>query len=88
MFEKAKQIFAWFQRNERHLSTPLFIAGFINDIFTTGHMPFSYALYLFGAYILIAAMATIAAHGLYVHDAEEGMVLKTARVLLSLLAQY
>jgi hypothetical protein len=86
--EKGREVVAWFQRNERHLSTPLFVAGFINDIFTTGHMPFSYALYLFGAYIIIAAVSTIIAHGLYVHTAAEGGFLRTARVLLALLAQF
>ncbi len=100
MIVRIKKCIEWFQRNERHLSTPLFVAGFINDAFTLRLVPFSYAVLLFGGYSVVAALATIGSHYLHARadaasadgtineSSKEPPVLKTIRVLLALLAQF
>jgi Protein of unknown function (DUF2914) len=88
VIKKGKELYAWFQRNERHLSAPIFVAGFVTDLFTVAPLSILYAVELYGLYLVIAALATIGGHYLHVHDPEEGVVLRSTRVVLSLVAQF
>lgn len=50
------------ERHERTLSSVFFLAGLASDLLTFTLLPLSYIVILFGAYLLIAALATTAAH--------------------------
>jgi hypothetical protein len=88
LFIKIKGIQEWLQRNERHISAPIFIAGFISDLFTVAPLSITYAVYLYGIYLVVAFLAAIGAHYLHVRMEEEGPVLRGTRIMLSLVAQF
>jgi hypothetical protein len=89
MITRLRGILGWIQKYERHLSAPVFIAGFLNDVFLTyGRLELASAMLVFGLYVIVAAAATIASHYLYAHRGTEGWKLRSLRVLLSLLAQF
>ncbi|MBA3789392.1 DUF2914 domain-containing protein [Patescibacteria group bacterium] len=85
---RLRTFLAWVQKNERHLSAPVFVSGFIFDLFTVGRLSLSHAVVLYGSYVVAAALTTIGAHYLYVHSEHEGWFFRTLRTLLSLAAQF
>ena len=66
----------------------MFVAGFISDLITVVPLSLTNAIYLYGFYLGISAVATIASHYLFVRDAQEGPFLKGVRIVLSLAAQF
>ena len=88
MTQKIQRLFAWLQKNERHISAPMFVMGFITDLVTVVPLSLQSAIYLYGVYLTISAVATISSHYLFVHDAQEGPWLRALRILLSLAAQF
>ncbi len=89
MLARLHKVLSWVQEHERHLSAPIFIAGFLNDVFFTyGRLALADAMVVFGTYVVIAAFATIGAHYLYTRRGTEGWKLRALRTFLSLLAQF
>ncbi len=86
--QKIKDIFAWLRKNERHISTAVFVCGTTTDILTLTSVSISYAVFLLGVYILVAVAATIIEHYLYIHEEVEGSFLKGLRVTLAFLAEF
>ncbi len=83
-----QRVLNWLRKNERHISAPIFILGFITDLFTVAPLPVTSAVYLYGSYLVVAFFASIGAHYLFVRREEEGWFLRSLRVVLSLAAQF
>ena len=66
----------------------MFVAGFVSDLLTVVPLSIQNAVYLYGFYLCISAIATIGSHYLFVRDAQEGPFLKGIRIVLSLAAQF
>jgi hypothetical protein len=83
-----QKLFTWLRKNERHVSTAVFIGGTTSDILTLTHVSISYAVTLLGIYTAVAIVATIFEHYLYIHEAEEGPFLRGLRVTLAFVAEF
>ncbi|CAM6001434.1 unnamed protein product [Sphagnum balticum] len=85
---KIQKLFAWLQKNERHVSTVVFIGGTTADILTLHGVTIAYAIHLLGIYTIVALIATIAEHYLFIHEATEGPFLRGLRVFLAFVAEF
>jgi hypothetical protein len=61
---KFSSILSWAQRNERHLSTAVFIFGFIGDVATFTLIDITYVNLVFMGYLAAAAVFTFLSHTL------------------------
>jgi Protein of unknown function (DUF2914) len=55
-------VLAFVSRHERLFATTAFLVGFVTDLLTFTLLPLNYVVTLFAAYIVLAMVATIAAH--------------------------
>jgi hypothetical protein len=81
-------MFAWIQKNERHISTVVFLGGTTTDILTLSKVSISYGVSLLGIYTGIAMAASVAEHYLYIHEETEGPFLRGLRVMLAFVAEF
>lgn len=82
LYEKS---LGFLKRNERRLSTFLFITGFIGDLLTFGLLDLANVTLLFAAYLAFVIVATIVAHVTY---GKEGKFTRPIAVLAPLFAQF
>lgn len=78
-------VLATIKRNEARLASASFVGGLINDLLTFTLLPLRYIVVLFGAYVVIAAAATIAAHR---YVGREGRVAETVTAFAPLIAHF
>ncbi|MDR3547622.1 MAG: DUF2914 domain-containing protein [Candidatus Pacebacteria bacterium] len=83
-----KNLFAWLQKNENHLSTLMFVGGTTADILTLSKVSLSYGIELFGAYAAVIVIATLIEHYLNLHEATEGPFLRGIRVVFTFIAEF
>lgn len=85
-----RNLLAWAKANERHISTLVYVAGFVSDIFTFVLIPISVANLLFLSYLGLVAVCILGnyiltARGL---DTRPGIVWRALSVILPLGALY
>lgn len=73
------------KRHERTLSSVAFVSGLVTDLLTFTLVPLRYVVALFGAYVVIAALATLAGHAAV---GREGRVAQAAEVFGPLIAHF
>lgn len=78
-------VLGWLKRNERRLSSLLFVSGFITDLLTFGLLPLTTVTIMFAVYISVAALCTLAAHAA---TGRAGRGARTIAVLGSLIPQF
>src|SRR5580704_16886313 len=86
--EALKKAWAWVQKNERHISTIVFIGGTTADVIKRTGVSINFAVELLGAYTAVAIIATLAEHYLYIHEATEGKFLRGLRTFLAFVAEF
>jgi hypothetical protein len=86
--ETLRNLWAWIQKNERHIATVVFFGGTTTDILTLTKVSLSYGIELLGLYTVLAVAATIAEHYLYLHEATEGPFLRGLRLLAAFFAEF
>lgn len=75
----------WIRSHERTLSSVSFLGGLLNDLLTFTLLPLRYIVAFFGAYVAIAAIATLAAH---MAVGREGRLARTAEAFGPLVAHF
>jgi hypothetical protein len=88
IMSQIRNIFAWLQKNERHVSTVVFVGGTTSDILTLSRVSISYAITILGIYITVAIAATIAEHYFYIHEAGKGAFLRGLRLTFAFIAEF
>ncbi len=88
MVQNLKKLFAWIQKNERHISTVVFFGGTTTDILTLSKVSISYGILLLGIYTGVAMIASVAEHYLYIHEETEGPFLRGLRLILAFVAEF
>lgn len=85
-----KNILEWAKKNERHISTFVYIAGFVSDIFTFVLIPVSVANLLFLSYLGLTAVCIVGSYFLHVHGYthKTGLIWRAINIVLPLGVQY
>ena len=86
--EALSKVWAWIQKNERHISTVVFVGGTTADVIKLTGVSIGFAVQLLGAYTALAIAATLAEHYLFIHEATEGKLLRGLRVFLAFVAEF
>ncbi len=85
-----QNLLAWAKKNERHISTLVYVAGFVSDIFTFLLVSIAVAYILFSVYIVAVAICILGNY-LFVargYDQKQGIIWKVLNVLLPLGVQF
>jgi MFS family permease len=86
---RLNSILEWLKRNERRLSSIVFVFGFIGDLFTFAVLDLSLANLAFVAYLSLAAVATFLAHTISSRfDTRDALWRRVVSALAPLAAQY
>jgi hypothetical protein len=88
VIEKIKQLFLWLRKNERHISTVVFVGGTTTDILTLSKFTILHAITLLGVYTAVAIAASIAEHYLYSFETTKNLFLRGLRVTLTFVAEF
>lgn len=84
-----ENIFVWVQRNQRHLSTLVFLGGFVLDLATFVLIDLSYVNILFLIYLGVAFAGTFITHTIHSHFEESPYrIRKILSVLAPLVTQF
>ena len=86
--EAFKKAWAWVQKNERHISTVVFIGGTTADVIKLTGVSIDFAINLLGAYTAVAIIATIAEHYLFIHESRKSQWLRGLRIFLAFVAEF
>jgi hypothetical protein len=81
-------IWPFIKKNERHISTFMFVSGMTGDILKLTSVPISFAVMLLGGYTVTAIVATMIEHYLFIHERTEGPFLRGLRVFLAFVAEF
>jgi MFS family permease len=82
-------VLAWLKKNERRLSSIVFVLGFVGDLFTFAVLDLSLANLAFVAYLTLAAVATFLAHTVSSRfDTRDALWRRVISALAPLAAQY
>jgi hypothetical protein len=82
------KVWPFIQKNERHISTFMFVSGTSGDILKLTSVPITFAVYLLGGYTITSVLATIAEHYLFIRQSTEGPFLRGFRIFLAFLAEF
>jgi hypothetical protein len=84
------QIATWAKKNERHISTVVFVGGFVSDLLSFTLLSVSIVSLLFVGYLVVGTLATLGTHWLLSTPLKkkESWVRKTALFMLPLATQY
>lgn len=84
-----KKLFAWIARNERHLSTAVFVGGFVLDNIAYPYASLSWINTLFGGFLVAAALCIMLSHLLHKDRADAAPSWKNPfYTLLPIIAQF
>lgn len=85
-----KNVLAWLKRNERHISTFMYIGGFLSDLVTYVYIPVSLANVLFVSHLVLIAICIVGSYLFVVrgYDSRPGVVWKTLTILFPLGVQF
>lgn len=82
-------LLAWAKRNERHLSSAFFLAGFLGDIVAFTLLDVSIVNLIFAIYLGLAAFAILVSHFLFSHYRDRGgRPITILMLVLPLFVQY
>lgn len=83
-----KRLLSWAQRNERKLGAALFAFGFLTDFLTFGLLPVGIVVWIFAAYLALAAVCALGAHAFAIVPENAQWWRRTLHIVFPLGVQY
>ncbi len=90
MTQKFKKLLAWAKTNERHISSVVFVGGFLTDLATFAFASITRADELFLIYLIVVIVFAVGAHYVFVHGYGERKKLmpRVLNVLFPLVSEF